>query len=285
MNKENKGRILLLGGEGFIGRNLALYFAPTYDCFSCGDKKSLFSERQDIFISGNPYKDTLNYRVDVIIHLIDNKECSAESFLEEEKRLIENISLDSDIHLIIFSSAVLYANPDSEYGMRKKRLEDFYVQYCREHGIPLTIIRLFNTFGSFQIPYRQGSLVANLIYDHLLSIPTEIQDLSAKRDFLYAGDIPKFVELFIKEKITGTYDLGRGKLTSLREVIAMLEEQMEGEVLKIINRNNSESLTIQPADNPFLSRVNLTPMSQAVLETINFFRNNRAIVQTYVAKK
>ena len=285
MNKENKPKILLLGGEGFIGRNLALYFAPTYDCFSCGDKKSLFSERQDTFVFGNPYENPLDCRADVVIHLIDNKQCLAEDFLNEEKKLVQNISLDKHSHLVLFSSAVLYANPGSEYGVRKKRLEEFYTQYCAEHSISLTIVRLFNTFGAFQIPYRQGSLVANLIYNHLISVPTEIQDLSAKRDFLYASDIPKFVEFFIKEKITGTHDLGSGELTSLEEIIRLLQEQLGGEVLNIINKNNPEVFITQSANNKFLDTVALTPMSEALRETINFFSNNKAILQTYVAKK
>ncbi len=285
MTSDHRQSLLLLGGEGFIGRNLALYFAPTYDCVSCGDKESLFSERQDTFIAGNPYKKPLEHKADVVIHLIDNKECLAEDFLSEEKKLAENIALDSQSHFILFSSAVLYASPDSEYGVRKKRLEEFYTEYCEEHSIPLTIVRLFNTFGAFQIPYRQGSLVANLIYNHLMSIPTEIQDLSAERDFLYASDIPKFIEFFIKEGVIGTYDLGSGELTTLGEIITKLQEQIGGGSLNIINKGVPEAFTIQSANNPFLDTIALTPMSEALQETINFFSSNRAILQTYVAKK
>ena len=285
MNKENKPKILLLGGEGFIGRNLANYLAKSFECLSVGAVRSLFLAREDTFIASDPYADTLAYETDVVIHLIDNKRCQGEEFLNEEKKLVENIALNKSKHLVLFSSAVVYANPDSEYGVRKQQLETFYTEYCQENNVPLTIVRLFNTFGAFQLPYRQGSLVANLIYNHLNAIPTEIQDLSAQRDFLYAGDIPKFIELFIKEKITGTYDLGSGKLTSLEEVVTMLQEQTEGEPLNIINKNIPELFATQSANNQFLDTIALTPMPESLRETINFFSNNRAILQTYVAKK
>ncbi|MDH4330459.1 MAG: NAD-dependent epimerase/dehydratase family protein, partial [Candidatus Moranbacteria bacterium] len=122
MEKKN---ILILGGEGFIGRNIAEFLSSEkYSCSSVGVEESIFSEnRKDELKKINPYDCKIENDFDVAIHLIDNRAAEGEDFADAEKKLIENIGLKSKKHLILFSSAVIYANPDSEYGKRKIELE------------------------------------------------------------------------------------------------------------------------------------------------------------------
>ncbi len=279
-----KRRITLLGGEGFVGRNIAAYFSQEQPCLSIGKESSLFKERGDVFLSADPYQQKIEHESDVIIHLIDNK-VPLEDFLEQEKQLVKNIGLDARHHLVLFSSAVLYVNPASEYGQRKQLLEEFYTEYCKIHTIPLTILRLFNTYGPYQIPYRQGSLVANLIYNHLKGKPTEINDVEAKRDFLFSEDIPKFVEHTLEHNLQGMFDIGTGKLTTIRELIAHLENNILKQKILIVNKESKEHIPDRVARGALLEGVPMVDFDEGLARTIQFYKDNFSVFEAYVERK
>lgn len=276
MEKEN---MLLLGGEGFIGRNLAAHYTKYFNCFSAGRNQSPFLERQDDYIQKDPYKETLKNNYKVVIHLIDNK-CELDNFIEEEKKLIQNIRLNEQNHFILFSSAVVHAQPQSDYGKRKRLLEKFYLDYCQKRNIKITIIRLFNTFGPFQKPYRQGSLIANIFWNSIRGKVSEIQSLDAKRDFLYIGDLPKFIDRILKEEIEGVVEIGSGKLISLGEMIQTIEQKVLDTRLNISHKNILEEMRIHEAKNLLFSDINQTPLAQALKETENFYKKNESILRT-----
>lgn len=274
-------KIFFLGGEGFIGRNLADYFSQQNDCISAGEEKSFFEKRNDVFFLARPYEENIVHESDVIVHLIDNK-VPLISFEEQERRLIENIGLDKRHHLIVFSSAVVYANPESEYGQRKRILEKFYSEYCQQNGIVLTVLRLFNAFGSYQIPYRQGSLVGNLIFDALNGKETEINDPESMRDFLYAGDIPKFVEWAIQSESVGVHDIGSGALTSIGELITLLDTKALQCSPNRVYRNKKESIPNRCADRSVVQNIELTGLEDGLRRTVKFYEDNMPIVKRYV---
>lgn len=282
MEQNSKQSIAILGGEGFIGRNLALHLSNRYKCLSVGVVRSPFLDRKDTFISAHPYEEKVNHQCSVIIHLIDNSRCAIEDFLDEEKKLAENIGLNDKDHLVLFSSAVVYANPESEYGLRKKMLEEFYTEYCRKNDVKLTIVRLFNTLGSFQIPQRPGSLVANIIYNHMVGRASEINDRQSKRDFIYASDIPKFIEYFLENGVTGTLDLGSGKLTSIADIISILESEVLKIPLNIIDKNKTDSIISPRANNQYLSQIPVTDIVTAMSQMVDFYKNNIDTIKKYV---
>lgn len=264
-----KKRILFLGGEGFIGRNLISALSSQYQCFSVGERVSLFPERKAEFLQANPYQEKIEGTYDTVIHLIDHK-VPAGDFRKEEERLVENLSLDPGTHLILFSSAVVYANPDSEYGERKRVLEEFYTRYCQERSIPLTIFRPFNVFGPFQMPYRQGSLVANLIYNSLMNRSTEINDMEARRDFVYAGDVARSVEEILLSPQYGIFDIGSGQLTSVRELISHLETIL-GKKIDIVDKGVPEEVQNQPVADNSWEEGNMVDLGEGLAQTVPFY--------------
>lgn len=272
---------LLLGGEGFVGRNIASYLSERNRCVSVGDEQSLFEKRQDTFCLANPYAVPLDQRSDVVIHLIDHK-VGEDIFLEQEKKLVANIGLDANQHLILLSSAVVYVNASSEYGRRKQMLEQFYTTYCRKNGIKLTILRLFNTFGPYQVPYRQGSLVGNLIYHFLSHQESVINEKEATRDFVYAGDIPQFIEYVIAHKIVGIHDIGSGRLISLEALIMLLSTRVLKSVLDISYRGLSESIPSRCAAGLLVDKIPVKDLEQGLNETVDFYRDNMSVLERYV---
>lgn len=275
----HKKKILILGGEGFIGRNIADELQCDYDCYSVGLMKSLFSQddRNDTYIPLNPYKSKINGVFDVVIHLIDNA-VSVNDFEHQEMQLLDNIQFSEAAQLILFSSAVLYANPTSEYAQRKKLLESILSQFSQKNNINLAIFRLFNIFGKYQMPFRQGSFVANVLCNHLTHVPTEVFDMNARRDFMFAGDMAKFVRVAIETSFAGLTDLGTQQLLTLGDVIMYIEENAAHEKIDIIDKSMKELLVCPLANNALIESVKTTPLKQGLVDTYEFYKNNIGII-------
>lgn len=270
-----KKKVLMLGGEGFIGRNIADALSSKYDCHSLGVEKSIFDKRgrKDKFLKADPYKKKIRNGYNIIIHLIDNNK-SIKEFAKGERELIKNINLNNQNHLIVFSSAVVYANPDSDYGKRKLKLEKIYKGYCRKNNIQLTIFRLHNTFGRYQLPHRQGSLIANIFYNYLNKKKIVINDMSVARDFIFAGDIGKFVKYAIDKPYIGIGDLATGRHTTLRKIIKIIEKEVIKDNLPLIDKGIKEKIFDHKAKNILPGKVSLTPLKKALQKTFKFYKKN-----------
>ena len=266
-------RILLLGGEGFVGRNISETLSARFDCSSVGIASSVFP-RKDSFLSTDPYRETVSGEYDVVIHLIDHQ-IESTLFERGEEMLMRNIKWATSKHLIVFSSAVLYANPSSPYGKRKMMLEDFYEKYCRDYDIHLTVVRLFNTYGKFQFPYRQGSLVANLLFNYFRGVPSEIIDMNAMRDFMYAGDIGVFIQRIIEERVYETIDLATENMITIGELIEMIRETLHLSNMDIHCKNISENISCPAGKNILLDKTRLTPIEEGIKKTFSFYQANR----------
>lgn len=278
-----KSRVLILGGEGFIGRNI-VNFLPSdkYECFSVGVQETVFNKnRRDKFISVNPYKEKVGDGYDVIIHLIDNDLMSGDDFESAERDLISNVNISQKNHLILFSSAAVYANPDSDYGKRKIKLEKIYENYCKENRIKLTIFRLFNTYGPYLIPHGLGSLVANIFYSHLNNEEIEINDIEAKRDFIYSADIVEFVDYVILNQVAGKFDLATNQLITVRELLKKIEEVI-GDKLNVRNNNKKDNVICPMAKNDLLDKVEICSLEDGIRETYEFYRKSLLIINRVV---
>lgn len=274
-------KILLIGGEGFIGRNISNTLSENYNCFSIGIEKSIFLNRKDKYIFSNPYKEIISNTYDVYIHLIDNK-VKDDTFEVEEIKLLNNLHIQPNSHLILFSSSVIYANPSSPYAKRKLALENIYENYCQKNNINLSTLRLFNIFGNYQLPNRQGSLIANIFYNHLNNLPIEINDMEVKRDYIYAKDMANIVKQIIEDKIYEKGDLASGKQISIRELINLIEEKVIFKRLNIIDKNIKETNICPKAKELLNYKLPQTSFIDALNQTLTFYKVNRDIIEQYL---
>lgn len=275
-------KILLIGGEGFLGKNIASILAKEYDCRSIDIRRSPFHKQEERFLKLNPYKESVSEPFDVFVHLIDHL-TDPEEFENAERRLAENIGLREGSHLIVFSSAVIYANPASSYAKRKVALERFYEEHCREHNINLTIFRIFNVYGEFQIPYKQGSLIANLFFNHLNDSPTEVIDIEAKRDFMHAPDVGKFVLHAIQEGFFGKTDIATGTMISIKELLASMRKVPNLNNIKIMDRNVSEGIVCPAGKNELLGVFPLTSLQEGLEKTYEFYKTHKETLQKLIS--
>lgn len=120
-------------------------------------------------------------------------------------------------------------NPTSPYGASKAAADRFCFSYWNTYGLPIAIIRPFNTYG----PRHTYDVIPKFISLALKNEPLTIHgDGSQTRDFTYVDDM---IEAFLlmgsqKEAIGQAINFGTGKDVSIKEIAE-----------KIINYSNSKS--------------------------------------------
>lgn len=275
-------KILILGGEGFLGRNISEQLSKKFVCQSVGRQESFFSNgRKDIFVKADPYVQTIDNDNTVVINLIDNK-VPLEVVLMLEKTMMDNLNIKSGGLFIFFSSAAVYFEPKSEYGLRKQVLESFYQKYCQQNNIRLIIFRLFNVYGPFQLPYRQGSLISTVIVNMLKHRKTIISNLDIKRDYVYTKDIAKVVEKAINSEFTGISNLATGHYTTISEVLRAIELVADS-AIEFVVTNTVESAFCPKPEIKFGGDLLCTTLESGLVETVDFYKKNISkIPENYV---
>lgn len=276
-----KNSVLLLGGEGFIGKNITDTIQNKFNCTTVSLSQSPFPPSSTNFIQSDPYSKPIPNRYNIYVHLIDHQ-VELGDVDNQESKLVKNLGINKSSHIILFSSSVIYANPSSDYAKRKLKLEQFYENYCSSHDINLTILRLFNTYGNYQLPYRQGSLIANILFNHIHNLPTEINDLEAKRDFIYAGDIGKIVQHVIDSQHLGKTDIGSGKLISIKQLLKTLENNVVSDKINIIDKNQTENITCPITNSALTNAITPTSLTEGLTQTYLFYKQNKDIIKQYL---
>ncbi len=263
-------RLVLLGGEGFIGRTLAEALQPDFKCISVDHQASIFGQGPGRFVQRNPYRQSLSISYDVIVHLIDH-ENAGRAFPAAEEALLRNIALTPHQHCVLFSSSAIYADATQPYTQRKLQLEALYEDYCLSQSIPLTIVRLFNVYGPYQLPGRRGALVATLLANFLRHDQTAIKDRTAQRDFLFAPDIGRALRAIIENVWQGKTDLGTGQLSTVGEIINLLETTVLKTSLRLHDERQLERIPPRAAQNNWDPGFTSTPLDEGLRQTWNFY--------------
>lgn len=113
------------------------------------------------------------------------------------------------------------ARPLSPYGASKLAVEGYCSAFGGAYGMHSASLRFSNVYGPRS--YHKGSIVA-----HFMKRLIERQELivygdgGQVRDFLYAGDLVKGIRAAIEAGVTGVYQLGSGRPTTVNALIDTL---------------------------------------------------------------
>jgi len=106
-------------------------------------------------------------------------------------------------------------NPHEPYAASKAAAEMLVDTYALNYGLKITIIRPFNMYGAGQ---SEGFIIPSIIKQAHEKEVVELGNLTPTRDFLYITDAIKGI-MSIAESGEGTYNLGSGTETSIKEVV------------------------------------------------------------------
>jgi UDP-glucuronate decarboxylase len=171
--------------------------------------------------------------------------------------------------------------PRSCYDEGKRCAETLFFDYHRQHGLPIKVARIFNTYGPRMHP-ADGRVVSNFIMQALSGEAITIYgDGEQTRSFCYVDDlIDGFVRLIDSPaEVTGPINLGNPTEFTIRELAET-----------IIEMTGSKSELVQkplPADDPRQRQPNIdkarsllgwepkVALRQGLEKTVDYFRESR----------
>ena len=138
-----------------------------------------------------------------------------------------------DIEKIVYVSTFVYGvpqylpvdemhptAPNNPYSQSKLMSEELCETYCRDHGLNVTISRLFNIYGAQQT----GNFLIPQILRQLSGGEVMLGNPSPKRDFLYISDVINALIAASESDMDGcnVYNIGSGESYPVGEVADML---------------------------------------------------------------
>jgi UDP-glucuronate decarboxylase len=167
--------------------------------------------------------------------------------------------------------------PRACYDEGKRAAETLFMDYHREFGVDVKIIRIFNTYGP-RMAIDDGRVVSNFIVSALRGEPITIYgEGSQTRSFCYVDDlVDGILKMLMIDGVTGPINLGTDyemSMLSLAEII-----------LSLTNSNSKLVYENLPEDDPKQRRPDLTLAKQVLgwepktqpkdglLKTIEYFK-------------
>ena len=175
-------RILITGGRGFLGRNLADHLLERKDCVTT------IVGRED---SAEDLKNSL-LEADVVFHLagvnrpqnpIDFERGNA-GFTEQLCQILREGRRSPKI---VFSSSI-QAELDNPYGASKAKAEKVLERFASETGACIRIYRLKNLFGKWCRP-NYNSVTATFCHNIAKDLPISVSDPAREVEMSYVDDV------------------------------------------------------------------------------------------------
>jgi Nucleoside-diphosphate-sugar epimerases len=304
-------RILVTGGAGFLGSHLCDRLLKDghevicLDNFFTGRKANIahLHGRADFELVRHDVIDPFKFEVDQIYNLacpaspphyqynaiktVKTSVMGAINCLGLAKRVRARVFQASTSE--VYGDPAVHPQPESYWGNvnpigvrscydeGKRVAETLFMDYHRQNGVDVRIVRIFNTYGPRMHP-NDGRVVSNFIVQALKGEDITIYgDGTQTRSFCYVDDlIEGFVRLMNQNEVTGPINIGNpGEFTMLQ--LAELTLKLTGSKSKIVHRP-------LPGDDPKQRRPDITlakkhlgwepsiPLEEGLKRTIAYFK-------------
>jgi UDP-glucuronate decarboxylase len=310
---DSRKRILVTGGAGFLGSHLIDRLLDQGHEVLCVDNMYTGTKRNLDHLVGHPrfefHRHDICFPLFVEVDEIYNLACPASPIhYQHDPVQTTKTSVHGAINMLGLakrlkakimqaSTSEVYGDPSvhpqtedywgnvnpigprSCYDEGKRCAETLFFDYWRQHGLPIKVARIFNTYGPRMHP-NDGRVVSNFIVQALQGQDITIYgDGSQTRSFCYVDDlIEGFIRLVASDaSVTGPINLGNPGEFSMLELAQ-----------QVIAQTGSKSKIVYmplPADDPKQRQPNITqartlldwepkvPLSEGLARTIAYFKN------------
>lgn len=306
-------RILVTGGAGFLGSHLCERLVEMGHDVICLDNFFTSQKANVMHLLDRPNFELIRHDITLPIWLevdeIYNLACpAAPGHYQYNPIKTMKTSLMGSINVLGMakrcrakvlqaSTSEVYGDPEvhpqpesyrgavNPIGMRacydegKRAAEALFMDYHRMNGVPVRIVRIFNTYGPRMHPY-DGRVVSNFIRQALAGEDITIYgDGSQTRSFCYRDDMVEGIirMMNVAEDFTGPVNLGNPEEFTIRE-LAELVLELTGSRSRLISKP-------LPPDDPTRRRPDITlaksklgwqptmPLREGLERTIAWFRS------------
>ncbi|NPA12630.1 MAG: ADP-glyceromanno-heptose 6-epimerase [Aquificae bacterium] len=253
-------RILITGGAGFIGSNLALQLQEMYpdakimvlDDFSSANFKNLKKFKGEVLAcdvsTDEVFFKAEEFQPELIFHLasitdttVQDQELMMRKNVDGFKNILD-IALEVSATVVYASSASVYGivkehiplkedrekSPENVYAFSKYIMDNIAEDFSQSTGIKVVGVRYFNVYGPGEA--HKGKF-ASMIYQLYKQMkegknPRVFKWGEQKRDFIYVKDAVEATILSAKAPKSTVYNVGSGEARSFNDVIKILNESL-----------------------------------------------------------
>ena len=252
-------RVLVTGGAGFIGSNLANALATDNDVIALDDCYLGTPENLDKkveFVEGSVLDDDLPTDVNVVFHLAA---FSSYAMHEDDPTTGARVNVEGFVNTVEQArddgcDTVVYASTSSIYGSRtepspedmdiavntgyeaSKLARERYAEYFSNHyDMTCAGMRFFSVYQGYVGAEEHKGEYANVIAQFADDIasgepPVLYGDGTQTRDFTHVTDIVRGLELAADHELDGIYNLGTGESYDFLTVVEMINEELGADV-------------------------------------------------------
>jgi len=302
-------KILITGGNGFLGSNLVEYILNKKNDILVISKNSnnikhLLNRIEFIEYDSINYfnyeNKILKFSPDIIIHCAWDGGGKYED-VNDTNQIYKNLSTSLSLLEIInkqttkplfigFGSVVEYGflkekayedqieNPVNFYGLSKNTFKKISELYCQQNNIDWLWIRPCYVYGPKDIPSR---LIPNIISKLLKNEQLILNSCDTIIDYMYIDDFCEALYKLIITKSLGVYNVCSGEEYSIKSVIHEIHNIMglENNIIFNPSLDRKFSSKYNGCSNTKLlnstKMTNLTSLNEGLKQTIHWIKNNK----------
>ncbi len=259
---KNKDGLLVIGGSGFVGRNLINKLKDEYVITSVSRTSKIAGVKNinlDLIQSDFNFLRTGNYKYVIYLGMVSSPK---EAELKPQEEFDSNVSAvqrflekskDLNFKKIIFlSSVVLYLSGNKQklkegdqiapflniYNYSKYTMETLAEYYREKYLMPITVFRLANTYGPHQTTQKVPYLIPNLFKQGILDKEINVLNISPVRDWVFVDDVVEVLARELKINGGGLFNLGTGTGRSVGDVAKIVSSLTKSKVVNLNKKVN-----------------------------------------------
>ena len=248
-----QNKILVTGGAGFLGSHLCEVLVQAGHDVLCADNYFTGARGNLASIASMPNFEMLRHDITFPLYVevgqIYNLACPASPihYQKDPAQTIKTcvhgainvlgLAKRTGARILQASTSEVYGDPSvhpqtedywgnvnpigvrSCYDEGKRCAESLFFSYYRQHGVPIRVMRIFNTYGPRMLP-NDGRVVSNFIVQALQGQDLTIYgDGSQTRSFCFVDDLIRgMVAMMGQDQLTGPVNFGNPNETTMIEL-------------------------------------------------------------------